>query len=207
MIIPSNEFIEKFRNVKGAMSVCEMIFLYNCAFDSPQGECLELGSHRGKSSMAIAAALNKESSLYLVEPEFEDKEWVREVMELVRGYAKNVFYVAGYSTDVIQEFHDLAFVFVDSGSHQDGLPMREVKMLEDRVKSGGIIAFHDLNSQFIEVGWAYSYLVNTGKYDVINPDWGKIESHVSANDLEKGNDTWHHTELDHPKFIGALRRK
>jgi predicted O-methyltransferase YrrM len=208
MIIPSNEFIKHFREVHGAMSVPEMIFLYNCSFDAPFGKYVELGSHRGKSSMAIALGMKQDSKLFLVEPEFSDHEWNKEVGRLVSKYTNNpVLLMADYSTNVLPSFEDISFCFVDSGSHQDGLPMQEVKMLEDRMKDGGIIVFHDLNSQFKEVRESYDYLKNTGKYSEVVPDWERIISYVRDNDLEKGNSTWHHTELEFPTFIGALRKK
>ena len=49
--------------------------------------------------------------------------------------------------------------------------MEEVKLVVDRVVSGGIIAFHDRGSQFLKVDEAFDYLVSTGKYDPIFFDW------------------------------------
>lgn len=207
MKYPSIEFFEKFKKVNGALSVCESIAIYNLALQAPEGLYLELGSHKGKSGMSATLGL-KDGLFYLVDPIFEDTELAREVSERVQGVGNlGVVMVAKYSTDVIEKHNDISYVFLDSGSHQDGLPMREVKMLEDRVKVGGILAFHDYRSQFIEVHEAYDYLLSTGKYEEVFIDWPSIVSFVGENNLEKGNSSWHHQELDFPCFVGALKRK
>jgi hypothetical protein len=116
-------------------------------------------------------------------------------------------FIPKYSTEVIGWYEELAYVMVDSGSHGDGLPMQEVKMLEDRIISGGVILFHDFRSQFSEVEQAYDYLLSTGKYEEIIIDWNPINQYVIEKNLEEGNQTWHHTELESPNFLGALKRK
>jgi len=134
----------------------------------------------------------------------------QKVYDCVQEVNKNVILdmMAGYSTDVIPIIRTLySYVFVDSGSHQDGLPMQEVKLLENIVVQDGIIAFHDFDSQFKEVREAYDYLVSTGKYEPININWQEIVEYVNANNLEDGNNSWHHTELKNPCFIGAVKRK
>jgi predicted O-methyltransferase YrrM len=207
MNFPSKEFIEEFKKVHGALSVCESIAIYNIALEAPEGLYLELGSHKGKSGMSAALGL-KDGLFYLVDPIFENADLAIEVSDLVKSAGNtSVVIVAAYSTEVIENHTDLSYVFVDSGSHQDGLPMQEVKMLEDRVMQNGIIAFHDFNSQFIEVKEAYDYLLSTGKYEEIKIDWEAIVNYVRENDLEKGNTSWHHTETQFPCFVGALKRK
>ena len=108
---------------------------------------------------------------------------------------------------ILHNFNNISYCFVDSGSHQDGLPMQEVKLLEDKMVQGGIICFHDWDSQFREVKEASDYLVSTGKYDYISIQWNEIIEYVNANNLEEGNISWHHNELKNPQFVGAVRRK
>lgn len=206
MNFPSKEFIEEFKKTVGALSVSESIAIYNIALQAPEGLYLELGSHKGKSGMSAALGL-KNGIFVLVDPIFEDKELAEIVCDLVKRGDVHVDAIADYSTNIIENYDNLSYVFVDSGSHADGLPMQEVKMLEDRVKPEGIICFHDFNSQFHEVREAYDYLISTGKYEEIKIDWESIVNYVRENDLEKGNSSWHHTELDFPCFVGAVRRK
>lgn len=210
MIIPSKEFIEKFKSTPGAFSVCEAIALYNIIIDNaPCGEYLELGSHKGKSSQVIAKAMPSASTLILVEPEFKDHNWVSEVVSRVNYLLpENGFgWIAGYSLNVIPEYDSLAFCFVDSGVHDD-MVMDEVKLLEDRMMPNGIIAFHDFLNQFTAVERAYNYLWSTGKYEPININWKEIFDYVRENNLEEGNNSWHEKGSEEfPKFVGALRRK
>lgn len=211
MILPSKEFIDKFKETTGAFSVTEAIGLYNVCLEAPQGDWIELGTHKGKSTTVIALAIpEKTSTLHLVEPEFKDEEWRNgasaRIKEVKAGI--KVLGYAGYSLNVIQKhIGQLSFVFVDSGVHDD-MVMQEVKMLEDKMIPQGIIAFHDYKNQFTAVERAYDYLVSTGKYEVIPIDWDDIKKYVTENNLEEGNNSWHvYEEHPCPNFVGALKRK
>lgn len=206
MNFPTKEFFEEFKKTPGALSTPESIAIYNIALQAPQGLYLELGSHKGKSGMSAALGLKK-GLFILVDPIFEDEKLAKSVRDLVKTDLISVSDIADYSTNIIQNYDNLSYVFVDSGSHADGLPMQEIKMLEDRVKSGGIIAFHDFNSQFYEVREAYDYLISTGKYEEIPIDWPVIVNYVRENNLEAGNNSWHHNETEFPCFVGAVKRK
>jgi predicted O-methyltransferase YrrM len=209
MNYPSKEFIEEFKKTPGALSVCESIAIYNIALQSPEGLYLELGSHKGKSGMSAALGL-KAGLFYLVDPIFEDTTIASDVSKLVRGVNDKVVVVMvnDYSTNIIEKHSNLSYVMIDSGSHQDGLPMQEVKMLEDRVKQNGIIAFHDFRNQFREPAEAAEYLVSTGKYEWVDIDWDAIVNYVKENNLEQGNNSWHiYDDRPFPCFVGAVRRK
>jgi predicted O-methyltransferase YrrM len=210
---PTINFWTEFVNTKGAFSCCEAIALYNIVSSVEQGDFIELGSHRGRSSICIASAMPLVSRLILVEPEFQDKEWSQDVLNKVSKWMpKNNMLqgFAGYSLDVLKFFNDISFCFVDSGLHDD-MVMDEVKLLEDKVLINGVIAFHDYGekSQFTAVTRAYDYLVSTGKYEPILIDWEEIFQFIKDNDLKDGELSWHvYPELPHPpNFVGALRRK
>lgn len=209
MIKPDSSFWEKFKSTNGALSVSEAIAIANIASLSPSdGWAFELGTFRAKSSMAAMLGLSTKFFM-LVDPIFEDKRIIDEVHENIKGINPTIKlkYSPLYSTDILPQFSPYSYCMVDSGSHQDGLPMQEVKLLEDNVMQGGVIVFHDWNSQFKEVKEASDYLVGTGKYDYINIDWDEINNYVNENNLNEGNISWHHTELENPNFVGALRRK
>lgn len=217
MITPTKEWLDIFRSTNGALSVSEAIAIMNIAAQAPKGRYLELGTYKGKSALSAVVGL-KQGWFGLVDPEFKDIEWRDEVsikvslcadkhnnnQKMVELYIETF---ADYSTNIIPIIQtDFSYVFVDSGSHQDGLPMQEVKLLEDRMVHGGIIAFHDWNSQFSEVKEASDYLVSTGKYEYIPINWDEIISYVNQNNLEEGNLSWHHNELKNPCFVGAVKR-
>jgi len=195
--LPTASFIEKFKQTEGALSVCESIAIFNLAKQSPKGQYLELGVFKGKSAMSALLGLPSGGHFDLVEPEFENDDFLDEALDAIEwdDYGIHVHPIVGYSTDIIDEYDNLCYVMVDSGSHQDGLPLKEVKLLEDRMVQGGIIVFHDWDSQFVEVKQASDYLVSTGKYEYIPIPWHLIVKHVQENNLEKGNKSWHHPEL------------
>jgi len=208
MARPPKELIELFKKTNGAFSVTEMFALYNIVLDAPRGVYGELGVAYGKSAIVMVAAM-RGNEIVLVEPEFSDTGRLKEVADLIGQVTDKKLYclpIPGYSTDVLPTLGEFAYIMVDSGSHQDGLPLAEVKMLEDKVVSGGIIAFHDYLSQFREVGEAYQYLLSTGKYEEVPIPWQEIVEMVNAENLEEGNVSWHHTELKNPCFLGALKR-
>lgn len=207
MIKPHFDFWNDFKTTNGAMSCCESLALINIAHKAPlEGTWIELGSFKGKSSISAAYSQVRDKEFNLVDPIFADIVVVEEVAKVVSKYFKPVF-INGYSETVIHYSNDYSYVMVDSGSHQDGLPMREVKLLEDRMVTNGIIAFHDFDSQFKEVREAADYLVSTGKYEYMPIDWEEIKKYVRENDLETGNTSWHHSDNPFPCFLGAVKRK
>jgi len=207
MITGNDNFWETLKKTNGALSCSEAIAIMNIAAQVNGSSFLELGTYRGKSALAALQGL-KNGSFDLVDPEFSDEKVCEEVANTI-GKTNNVRVniINGYSTDLISNYNHLDYVFVDSGSHQDGLPMQEVKLLEDRMVQGGIIAFHDWNSQFSEVMEASDYLVSTGKYEYIPINWDEINHYVGENNLNEGNLSWHHPEIEFPNFVGAVRRK
>ena len=115
-----------------------------------------------------------------------------------------------YSTNAIPRLHSIhgpfSYVFIDSDQHQYELVHAECELLKDKMVMGGIIAFHDLFSQFSGVEQAYRELISTGKYEEVAIDWESIKAWVKDNGGEVGNNSWHHTDKEFPCFFGALRR-
>jgi len=211
---PTNELIKKFTSTIGAMSVVEGVALYNICLQAPDyGNWIELGSHKGRSSTIIASCINEKISLNLVEPEFSNIEWANEVSNNLNWFNKNrnIKFWANYSTEILTEFSEISFLFVDSGNHGEEIVQSEKPLYQNKIISGGIIAFHDYGekSQFTAVGKAYEELVDTGLYVPISINWDEIFDYVAKNKLEDLDNSWHlYPELPHPpNFVGALRRK
>ena len=115
-----------------------------------------------------------------------------------------------YSTNAIPGLHkqygDFAYVFIDSDQHQYELVHAECELLRDRMMIGGIIAFHDFQSQFSGVEQAYREMLQGGFYQEIPIDWDRIKTYVKDIGGEAGNESWHHTDKEAPCFFGAIRR-
>jgi hypothetical protein len=141
---------------------------------------------------------------YVNEPDFKQKVANR-IRTASAGYITPVL-LGDYSVNAIPKFNKYGYVFVDSDDHQIELVMAEVQLLEDRMVEDGIIAFHDYGNQYHAPRDAYDYLVKTGKFSPLHIPWDEIRKHVSENDLETGNDSWHMTEDALPCFVGAVKR-
>jgi len=213
MIKPSKEIIELFKKTSGAMSVAEGVVLYNICLLAPEGYWIELGSHKGKSSTMIAAAMyTKSGTLHLVEPEFINHEWELSVRKAIGSLLPIQSFITDsrYSTTTLPTIDEkLSFIFIDSGNHGEEIVQSEKPLYEDKIIQGGIIAYHDLNSQFTAVRRAYDQLLATGNYEEMPIDWKEVFEFVEEINGEQENISWHqYPELSHPpNFIGALRRK
>ena len=206
---PDQSFWKLFKDTYGALSTPESIAIFNIALQAPIGTYVELGTFKGKSAISAALGLKK-GKFYLVDPILGDTRSARTIRKMVKhvsdGAVKAVA-INDYSTNAIPKFNNLSYVFVDSGTHDDGLPMIEVKMLEDRITKDGIVAFHDYGNGFTDVIDAYDYLLGTGKYAEIQISWDLIFDYVRQNNLEEGNSSWHQRENEEfPKFVAALKR-
>ena len=207
MITPNQDFWKIFKETNGALSVSESIFIMQAANLAPKGTYVELGVAYGKSAMSACTTL-KEGFLHLVDPLFEDNKVLNQVYDKVSGINKDVKVkmLPIYSTDFLPKFAPYSYVMMDSGDH-DEIVMKEINLLKDNMVSGGVIVMHDLDSQFLAVRKGYDYLLGTGNYEEIKPEWEEINNYVNENNLNEGNISWHHTELQNPNFVGALKRK
>jgi hypothetical protein len=210
MLVPDQNFWDVFKATNGALSTCESVAIMNlAAMCPPNGLACELGVYKGKSAMSAMAAGNF-NEFHLVDTEFEKEILTSEVSASLIAAVPNhcrVAFVIGSSLDYLGAADcKFSYVFVDSGDHQS-LPMAEVKLLEDKMVDGGIIVFHDYGSQFLQVNDAYDYLLGTWKYEGVKIEWQQIIDYVGENKLEQNNISWHHSELEFPCFVGALKRK
>jgi hypothetical protein len=236
MIIPPQLLINRFKSTPGAISVCEAIAIYNLAKEVPEGICVDVGSHYGKAAMAAAIGLHgKRRTLHMIDPIYdltnreafkhsvqespENIPWhyvheedfnlkVSENIRIVSAGDVVANLIGDYSEKVLPTFHSIGWCFIESDSHQGGMAMRESKIIEDKVVSGGIVAFHDYKNQFSDPAEAHEYLISTGKFENVVIDWDAIFNYVRENNLEEGNQSWHEKGSEEfPKFVGAVKRK
>lgn len=103
-----------------------------------------------------------------------------------------------------------AYVFLDSDQHQYELVKAECELLRDKMVMGGIIAFHDFNSQFSGVERAYREMLEGGCFQEIGIPWQEINAHIASIGGEWAephrNHSWHHCDKEVINFFGAIRR-
>ena len=199
-----------FKSTPGAMSVCEGLALSRLAYESGglrnEGIYIESGSHSGKSTVAIASALNANCELHMIDPDF--KRPTTDILNDLKSASEAtfIFHIAPSVEALPRIAGELSFVFLDSGDHSYELCRAECDIVAPRIVQGGIIAFHDLNSQFKGVRQCYDELLATGEFEEVKIPWDDILKEVILGRLEDGNQTYHHTELANPMFLGALRK-
>lgn len=196
-----------FKSTPGACSTAEGLALSRLAESAPTGIYIESGSHSGKSTITIASALHHRSELHMIDPDF--KRPTTDILNDLKSTSEAtfIFHISPSVEALPRIAGELSFVFLDSGDHSYELCRAECDIVAPRMVKGGIIAFHDLNSQFKGVRQCYDELLATGAFEEVVIPWKDIEAEVVAGNLEAGNDTYHHTELANPMFLGALRRK
>lgn len=116
-----------------------------------------------------------------------------------------------YSLHAIPEIlAPFSYCMVDSDVHTYELTRDENALLKERMAIGGIIAYHDFQSQFLGVERAYREMLQGGMYEEIGIPWGEIKDFVKSIGGEDGQGmpccSWHHREMEAPCFLGALRR-
>ena len=115
-----------------------------------------------------------------------------------------------YSTNAIPRLHsehgDFGYVFIDSDQHQYELVKEECELLRNKMAIGGIICFHDFQSQFTGVERAYREMLEGGQYQEVPIDWERIKAYVKDIGGENGNTSWHHTDKEAPCFVGAIKK-
>jgi len=101
----------------------------------------------------------------------------------------------------------IAWVFVDADNHQYDLVHSECFLMKDRMVSGGIIAFHDFQNQYLDVERVYRELISTGKFHEIGIPWQEINPWIAEHVKEwtPDNASWHAHDQEHPHFVGALK--
>ena len=208
------------------------IIQHNLLTDYGEDEIfIDFGSYMGKSSLIAAsalAAINKTGSLIMVEPAYDPNgpyrktgpyfapdDYLKTVEETVYAFQSFTLkkpiklILKGLTSDLaIKEMGPLpvSYAFIDTGEHNEESLKPEIDYLKSNVIKGGLIVFHDYKNQYIAPAEAAAKLVKSGDFEMIDIDWEPIISFVIENDLEKGNDSWHHPNNPCPNFIGAVRR-
>lgn len=233
MIIPSKEFIERFKLTPGAFSVSESIALMNITSQVVKGNFIECGSNAGKSGMSAAYGLPS-GKFYMIDPIF-DLTNLEAWKHTIQGHPNNLSwgYVSdeNFNDEVISRIlfasdnkvepilcgtysekelplHDnYSYVFIDSDNHQPERVNAEIEIVKNRMVKGGIISFHDFKNQYIAPREAHAQLIQSGEFEDIVIDWESIFDYVRENNLEDNNNSWHlKGSEEFPKFIGAVKR-
>lgn len=197
---------------------------------------LDLGTNAGKASLAIASGFanheGKMRSLFCCDPVFDltnreawshsiqgkpencgwawvhDPDFNKKVSDRILAVSNariDPQLVGDYSTNAIPKYGPYAWAFIDSDDHAESLIREELALLKDRMVIGGIIGFHDFGN-YPAVERVMREFLSNGCYEEVPIDWGAIREYVEANNLERGNDSWHCPQEALPCHVAAIKR-
>ena len=156
--------VEQARKVQGHLSLREMRFLCLLGmFPATSGDILEIGSFRGKSTIAFAKSvqyLNGEQKLHAVDPMILSSDTdptYQSTVPLQTEFIKNL---RDHDVESIVEFHKmrsadlgkswnrpLRLLFID-GDHTYPEVKRDLETFLPYLNKGAIVAFHDVLNGF-----------------------------------------------------------
>lgn len=220
----------------GAMSATEMLGVWSVvALGLPEGGLLDLGSHAGKSSIALAGAVagtGAKRNLIMVDPLydmtnaaawsltvhrsaaaspwiFEDHAaFVRGVHDAVRPFTASLAMAGEASQRLLPKLiGPVAAVFIDSDDHDRHVLAAEIPLIEPLLVPGSVLLFHDYGNQYIAPREVAEEMVRSGRYAPIAIDWAAVRAEEAGYGFEATNKSWHrYADQPQPNFVGAIRK-
>lgn len=158
-------------------TVQERLELYNLCWLLPRdARALEIGSHIGSSALFICAGLAcRNGRLICVDTWMNQtmpdgqKDTLGQFMQNTKCYKNIISPIRKFSHQVTQSDigGPLDFVFLD-GDHSEQGVQKDFHLIAPWVKSGGLIAFHDLRSQFPGVGIVVGQALASGDWELVS---------------------------------------
>ena len=149
------DLMEILSNVEGALFGCEPWGLLHLPLlvDHLEGPIVEIGSHKGKSTIALALAskylTSRKPLVYAIDPFadyiFAPGEYEQDFMNNIQvaGVHEYVKTIKKFSYDAYEECpQNISALFID-GDHSYEAVKHDITHYAPRVVAGGIIAFHD----------------------------------------------------------------
>ncbi|KAA6470292.1 class I SAM-dependent methyltransferase [Bacillus cereus] len=158
-------FMSEINTVDGWQTLEEMVGLlhFSLLIDNIDGEIVEIGSFKGKSTICIATGSkllsSKKRPIYAVDPfkhsddkqhfiSMYEKDYFNDFWHNIEAFELEDFVlpIKKYSTDAQEEIpQNIAGIFIDGDHSYQGIST-DINLYINRVVPGGIIAFHDYNN-------------------------------------------------------------
>lgn len=143
---PDEPFPDNVANVPGALYRTESRFLYNVPVFFGEGNYLEVGTYKGRSSILVAGGLvNRGLSGQVVTIDIIASRIARAMgLAKQRDLFDRIEYNLGDSKKVAPKYrnHEFQFVFID-GDHSYEACKEDFEIWSPRIVEGGGLAFHD----------------------------------------------------------------
>jgi hypothetical protein len=155
-------------------SIFELQALYRIVCALPvEPVCVEIGSHLGASTCAIAAGLKRKKGSLLCIDAWDNTAMTETEVDTFSAFSENVARLNVRPKTLRIRYEDLRpadlplqidFVFLD-GDHHYLATLREFRLVADRMKSSGIVAFHDCTS-YVGVSRAIGQILSSGLWQL-----------------------------------------
>lgn len=145
----------------------ELGFLYDLAKQAPEGLAVEVGVADGASLVCWTAGRPTRLAFTYVDIEESDAlSYNLRAHDLIpaEGYVGDSFAVSALLPD------RLAFCFIDADHTKKGIS-RDLKVYPQKLKPGGILVFHDYDSQEDKRGKGYVVYKCVSSWWADNPEW------------------------------------
>jgi len=154
--INMDQLLETVDRIEGWLFDVEPIALIHLPLlvDHLPGEIVEIGSYRGKSTVAMglgSVMISKSKRpIYAIDPFIPDNDWYFDDYFSIfwsnvtgAGLENDVIPIPKYSTEAYEDCPgSIALLFID-GNHSYEAVMHDIAHYTPRVVSGGLVAFHD----------------------------------------------------------------
>jgi hypothetical protein len=148
--------LKKILSVEGQISPSECLLLFDLASQVSLGCIVEIGSYRGRSTVALALGSLAKSRvpIYAIEPhesfkgvlggDFGPKDRIEFFKNILRTGVGEIVHLVNLSSEVVSKGWDkeISLLWID-GNHRYEAVKRDFLCWEPFVVKGGLIAFHD----------------------------------------------------------------
>ncbi|CAM3904541.1 MULTISPECIES: class I SAM-dependent methyltransferase [Bacillus cereus group] len=160
-------------NIEGWLSNYEQFILLHLPglVDHLSGSIVEIGSYKGKSTIALALGSlqisSKKRPIYAIDPFVVPPfQYFQENIEK-HGLEKMIIPIKKHSEEAYDDIPDtIAAIFID-GNHDYDYVKQDIINYSPKVVKGGLVAFHDYSNYFPGVCKAVEELCNNDNFKYI----------------------------------------
>lgn len=172
-LVSIHELLAIIEHTEGWLSPHEQVALLHLPsmVDHLNGDIVEIGSYKGKSTIALALGSSlmskKKRPIYAIDP-FLDYYYPSFQFNI--NYHRLQYFIIPIKQFSTQAYDDcpksIAALFID-GDHEYSSVKHDITHYVSRVVNGGLILFHDYTEQFPGVIKAVNELCNNSEYNIV----------------------------------------
>ncbi len=136
-------------DIQGFMSEQELITISELAAKVPEnGVIVELGSYKGRSSVAWAASCHPSVTVYCIDmfatPDLSEPSFLDEFKENTK-HLPNIVAIQGLCPILLDYPGDMIDIFFNDATHYNPYDWNNIEYFRKYIKPGGLLMGHDYN--------------------------------------------------------------